>query len=113
MNFIKKLVRYLFVEKRNIKVKKIYFLQKRIDFFSLDVEGAEEAVLNTLPWDKVNIQSVLIEVSLYTVMLAIGFLLFILFKLATNQICTVFQYTFFNFNCFLFLSRKFWVFIFV
>jgi hypothetical protein len=36
----------------------------RIDFFSLDVEGAEEAVLNTLPWDRINIQSVLIEVKI-------------------------------------------------
>ncbi len=36
----------------------------RIDFLSLDVEGAEEAVLNTLPWDRINIQSVLIEVKI-------------------------------------------------
>jgi hypothetical protein len=37
----------------------------RIDFLSLDVEGAEEAVLNTLPWHRINIQSVLIEVKKY------------------------------------------------
>ncbi len=40
---------------------KSYFTS-RIDFLSLDVEGAEEAVLNTLPWHRINIQSVLIEV---------------------------------------------------
>lgn len=27
-----------------------------LDYFSLDVEGAEFAVLKTIPWDKVNIK---------------------------------------------------------
>ena len=27
-----------------------------VDFFSLDIEGAEHLVLKTIPWDKVNIQ---------------------------------------------------------
>ena len=35
----------------------------RIDFLSLDVEGAEQAILENLPWDRVNIQSFLIEVT--------------------------------------------------
>ena len=35
----------------------------RIDFLSLDIEGAELMVLETIPWDKVNIQSILVEVS--------------------------------------------------
>ena len=33
-----------------------------MDLFSLDIEGAEEAVLNTIPWDKVDIEILLIEV---------------------------------------------------
>ena len=28
--------------------------QTRLDFLSLDIEGAELAVLRTVPWDKVN-----------------------------------------------------------
>ena len=27
-----------------------------VDFFSLDIEGAEHLVLKTIPWDKVNIR---------------------------------------------------------
>ena len=34
----------------------------RIDFFSLDIEGAEMEVLRTIPWDKVSIELILIEV---------------------------------------------------
>ena len=34
----------------------------RVDFFSLDIEGAELSVLETLPWDKVNIEMVMVEV---------------------------------------------------
>lgn len=34
----------------------------RIDLFSLDIEGAEYAVLKTVPWEKVNIDALLVEV---------------------------------------------------
>jgi hypothetical protein len=34
----------------------------RIDLFSLDIEGAEFRVLQTLPWDKVDIRVILVEV---------------------------------------------------
>jgi len=34
-----------------------------IDLFSLDIEGAELQVLKTVPWDKVNIQVLIIEVN--------------------------------------------------
>ena len=27
-----------------------------VDFFSLDIEGAENLVLNTIPWDKIHIR---------------------------------------------------------
>ena len=37
----------------------------RIDFLSLDVEGAELDVLNTVPWDKVDIELVMVEVGIY------------------------------------------------
>ena len=33
-----------------------------VDFLSLDIEGAEIQVLKTLPWDKVDIQALLVEV---------------------------------------------------
>ena len=36
---------------------------KKVDFLSLDVEGAEVAVLNTVPWDKVDIELIMVEVS--------------------------------------------------
>ena len=35
----------------------------RVDFLSLDIEGAELAVLKTLPWDKVDIELVMIEIN--------------------------------------------------
>jgi len=35
---------------------------RRIDFLSLDVEGAELAVLKTIPWSLVDIRAILIEV---------------------------------------------------
>ena len=35
--------------------------QTRVDYFSLDVEGAEEGVLNSIPWDKVDIRTMSIE----------------------------------------------------
>jgi hypothetical protein len=35
----------------------------RIDLFSLDIEGAEYGVLKTVPWDKVNIDALLVEVT--------------------------------------------------
>ena len=37
--------------------------ETEIDFFSLDIEGAELSVLKTIPWDKVNIKIVMIEVA--------------------------------------------------
>lgn len=33
-----------------------------VDYMSLDIEGAEEAVLKTLPWDKVDIQVIGLEI---------------------------------------------------
>ncbi len=33
-----------------------------VDLLSLDIEGAEIQVLRTLPWDKVDIQAILVEV---------------------------------------------------
>jgi hypothetical protein len=35
--------------------------QTRVDYFSLDVEGAEEGVLNSIPWDKIDIKTISIE----------------------------------------------------
>ncbi|XP_045167748.2 uncharacterized protein LOC123531033 [Mercenaria mercenaria] len=35
--------------------------QTRVDYFSLDVEGAEEGVLDSIPWDKVDIRMMSIE----------------------------------------------------
>jgi len=35
----------------------------KVDIFSLDIEGAELQVLKTIPWDKVNISSLLIEIN--------------------------------------------------
>ena len=34
----------------------------RVDLFSLDIEGAEEAVLSTIPWEEVDIDILMIEV---------------------------------------------------
>ena len=34
-----------------------------IDYFSLDIEGAEFAVLNSLPWNEVNITLVSVEIN--------------------------------------------------
>jgi hypothetical protein len=33
-----------------------------VDYLSLDIEGAEEAVLRTLPWDKVDIKVISLEI---------------------------------------------------
>ena len=35
----------------------------RIDFLSIDIEGAELGVLNTVPWDLVEIELVMVEVA--------------------------------------------------
>ena len=35
----------------------------RVDLLSLDIEGAELAVLQTLPWHRLDIELVLLEVS--------------------------------------------------
>jgi len=37
--------------------------QTKVDFFSLDIEGAEEFVLRSIPWDKIDIDLVNIEVN--------------------------------------------------
>ena len=37
----------------------------KIDFLSIDIEGAELAVLNTIPWDKVEIELIMIEVGVF------------------------------------------------
>jgi hypothetical protein len=42
--------------------RKFYLFLLRIDLFSLDIEGAEYNVLKTVPWDKVNIDALLVEV---------------------------------------------------
>jgi predicted metallopeptidase len=34
-----------------------------VDLFSLDIEGAEFQVLKTVPWDKVDIKVILVEVA--------------------------------------------------
>ena len=34
--------------------KMLFYSHFQVDYFSLDVEGAEEAVLATIPWDKVS-----------------------------------------------------------
>ena len=36
-------------------------IEKKLDFLSLDIEGAELKVLSTIPWDKVDIELLLIE----------------------------------------------------
>ena len=41
-----------------------YLRYYRVDLLSLDVEGAEEAILRTVPWEEVNIDLLMIEVSL-------------------------------------------------
>ena len=38
-------------------------IEKKLDFFSLDIEGAELQVLSTIPWDKVDIELMRIEVN--------------------------------------------------
>ena len=38
-------------------------IEKKIDFLSLDIEGAELDVLSTIPWDKVDIELILVEVA--------------------------------------------------
>ena len=38
-------------------------ISHKIDFLSLDIEGAELAVLKTIPWDKVRIELVMIEIN--------------------------------------------------
>ena len=36
---------------------------KNVDFLSLDLEGAELAVLKTIPWEKVNIKLIMVEMN--------------------------------------------------
>ena len=36
-------------------------IEKKIDFMSLDVEGAELAVLSSIPWDRVDIELIMVE----------------------------------------------------
>jgi hypothetical protein len=53
------------LELRSRVKKVIYFYlgNPRIDVFSLDIEGAELQVLETLPFDKVDISVIMIEVN--------------------------------------------------
>ena len=44
-----------------MKLKLIFHCSPTIDYFSLDIEGAEYVVLETLPWNKVNITLLSIE----------------------------------------------------
>ena len=34
-----------------------------VDYFSLDIEGAEWTILNSLPWDRINITSLTVEIN--------------------------------------------------
>ena len=36
-------------------------IEKKIDFMSLDVEGTELAVLSSIPWDRVDIELIMVE----------------------------------------------------
>ena len=44
-----------------------------MDLFSLDIEGAEEAVLLTIPWHRVDIDILLIEVEYRPVLMFLSF----------------------------------------
>ncbi len=55
---------YIYIQSSHDVPIFIFIIYFRIDFLSLDIEGAEMLVLQTIPWEKVNIQSILIEVSL-------------------------------------------------
>jgi hypothetical protein len=46
----------------SLKGLQILALLFRIDLLCLDIEGVEDAVLQTLPWDKVDIETLLVEV---------------------------------------------------
>jgi hypothetical protein len=37
----------------------------RVDYFSLDIEGPELEVLETIPWDKVDISAISVETEFY------------------------------------------------
>jgi len=37
----------------------------RVDYFSLDIEGPELEVLETIPWDKVDITAISVETEFY------------------------------------------------
>ncbi len=60
---------YIYIQSSHDVPIFIFIFQFRIDFLSLDIEGAEMLVLQTIPWDKVYIQSILIEVTLTQSML--------------------------------------------
>ena len=49
------------VKQSKLKLKLIFHCSPTIDYFSLDIEGAEYVVLETLPWSKVNITLLSIE----------------------------------------------------
>ena len=44
---------------KGLQIRALLF---RIDLLCLDIEGVEDAVLQTLPWDKVDIETLLVEV---------------------------------------------------
>lgn len=37
----------------------------QVDFFSLDIEGSEKSVLNTIPWDKIKFRLICMEINKY------------------------------------------------
>ena len=60
----------MYVHQRTIRMQcfPLYSILKaignpRVDLFSLDIEGAEFQVLQTIPWDKVDIRVILVEVA--------------------------------------------------
>ena len=48
--------KYFPILKKGVLVHDRHFIGKHMFCFSLDVEGAEFAILLTIPWDKVDIQ---------------------------------------------------------
>ena len=44
---------------------KVYYFSSRVDYFSLDIEGPELEVLQTLPWDKVDITAISVETEFF------------------------------------------------
>jgi hypothetical protein len=43
----------------------IWLISCRVDYFSLDIEGPELEVLETIPWDRVDISAISVETEFY------------------------------------------------